>query len=62
MNAREGARVAHDFDLHTLLPIHYEGWKHFRQGRAEVEREFEAEGIADRVRWLTAAQPEAVEA
>ena len=24
----------------TVIPIHYEGWKHFREGRAEAEREF----------------------
>ena len=39
MNAEEAARVAAEFDLRTLLPIHYEGWKHFRQGRTDVERE-----------------------
>ena len=25
---------------HTAIPIHYEGWKHFRQGREAIEREF----------------------
>jgi L-ascorbate metabolism protein UlaG (beta-lactamase superfamily) len=62
MNAAEAARVAREFGLRTLLPIHYEGWKHFRQGRAEVERTFAAEQVADRVRWLTAGQPATIEA
>jgi L-ascorbate metabolism protein UlaG (beta-lactamase superfamily) len=61
MNAEEAARVAAEFDLRTLLPIHYEGWKHFRQGRADVERVFERAGIEDRVRWLQAAEPQTIE-
>jgi hypothetical protein len=38
----------------TVIPIHYEGWKHFREGRSEIEREL-ASGPADvreRFRWL----------
>ncbi|WP_433275279.1 MBL fold metallo-hydrolase [Pseudonocardia xinjiangensis] len=38
----------------TVVPVHYEGWKHFRQGRDAVEREFEGapEDLRGRVRWL----------
>jgi L-ascorbate metabolism protein UlaG (beta-lactamase superfamily) len=38
----------------TIIPIHYEGWKHFREGREAIEREF-AKAPADvreRMRWL----------
>jgi hypothetical protein len=55
------ARVASEFSLKTLLPIHYEGWKHFREGRAAAEQEFAASGVADRVRWLRAGVAEPVE-
>jgi len=36
------------------IPVHYEGWKHFRQGRDAVERAFDdaPADIRDRVRWL----------
>ena len=40
MNAAEAIRVAEEFGLSALVPIHYEGWKHFRQGQAAVERAF----------------------
>ena len=40
MNAAEAIRVAREFELKTLVPLHYEGWKHFRQGRDEVEGAF----------------------
>ncbi len=61
MNAKEAARVASEFGLKTLLPIHYEGWKHFREGRSAAEREFAGAGVADRVRWLKAGVAEPVE-
>jgi L-ascorbate metabolism protein UlaG (beta-lactamase superfamily) len=62
MNAAEAIRVAGEFQLQTLLPIHYEGWKHFRQGRADVERAFADAGIESRVRWPRAGEAETIEA
>jgi L-ascorbate metabolism protein UlaG (beta-lactamase superfamily) len=39
---------------HTVIPIHYEGWKHFREGRDAIEREFAAapEDFRNSIRWL----------
>ena len=38
----------------TTIPIHYEGWKHFKQGREAIEREFARapEEIRASIRWL----------
>jgi L-ascorbate metabolism protein UlaG (beta-lactamase superfamily) len=38
----------------TVIPIHYEGWKHFKQGRDAIERELAdaPDGLRDRFRWL----------
>ncbi len=41
-------------DPSTIVPIHYEGWKHFRQRREEARRAFDESPLADRVRWLRA--------
>ncbi len=60
MNAAEAARVAGEFGLKTLLPIHYEGWKHFREDRTAAEQAFAAAGISDRVRWLMAGRAEEI--
>ena len=43
----------------VAVPVHYEGWSHFRSGRGAVE---EALGLAPpdvrhRVRWLTPGEP-----
>jgi L-ascorbate metabolism protein UlaG (beta-lactamase superfamily) len=61
MNAAEAIRLAGEFELRTLVPLHYEGWKHFRQGREELERAFAEAGIEDRVRWLEAAARVAID-
>lgn len=38
----------------VVVPVHYAGWAHFREGRAEVEAAFRraAPDVRDRVRWL----------
>lgn len=38
----------------TIIPVHYEGWSHFSQGRAVVERAFAAapDGLGERLHWL----------
>ena len=38
MNAAEAAELVERVDPRVAVPIHYEGWTHFREGRAEVER------------------------
>jgi L-ascorbate metabolism protein UlaG (beta-lactamase superfamily) len=54
MTARDAVELCHLIRPRTVIPIHYEGWKHFRQGREAIESEF-ARAPADirgRVRWL----------
>lgn len=59
--AAEAVRVARELDPRTVVPLHFEGWKHFRQGRAEVERAFEQAGLSERVRWPEPATAVTVE-
>jgi hypothetical protein len=43
----------------VAIPVHYEGWSHFKQGRTAVERAF-AEGPEDvrtALRWLPIGTP-----
>jgi L-ascorbate metabolism protein UlaG (beta-lactamase superfamily) len=61
MDAREAARAARELGAAQVIPIHFEGWSHFKQGREAARREFDAAGIADRVRWLEQGEPTAVE-
>lgn len=52
MDAEEAAGAIGELDVETVVPIHYEGWTHFKQGREAVERGFSGAGIAARVHWL----------
>jgi L-ascorbate metabolism protein UlaG (beta-lactamase superfamily) len=54
MTARDAVELCELVRPNTVVPIHYEGWKHFRQGRAEIERELAKapQDLEQRVRWL----------
>ena len=45
------------------IPIHYEGWRHFREGRADVERELAVAPASVRgtFRWLEIGEPTTME-
>jgi L-ascorbate metabolism protein UlaG (beta-lactamase superfamily) len=55
MTARDAVEICRAVRPRTAIPVHYEGWSHFSQGRDEVEREFRSAPEAERkrVRWLT---------
>jgi len=54
MTAKQAVELCRLLEPRTVVPIHYEGWKHFRQGREEIERELAdaPEELRGRVRWL----------
>ena len=35
-----------------VIPVHYEGWSHFQQGRDAAEPVLSASRFADRVHWV----------
>jgi len=37
MDVRDGVKAARALHAQTIIPIHYEGWKHFHEGRAASE-------------------------
>ena len=40
MTATQAIEVCGLIRPHTAIPVHYEGWSHFRQGRDVIEKEF----------------------
>jgi L-ascorbate metabolism protein UlaG (beta-lactamase superfamily) len=54
MTAREAVELCGLIKPRTIIPIHYEGWKHFREGREAIEAEFAKAPpeIRDSVHWL----------
>jgi L-ascorbate metabolism protein UlaG (beta-lactamase superfamily) len=54
MTARDAVELCQAIRPHTVIPVHYEGWRHFRQNREAAEREFAAAAgdIHRSIRWL----------
>jgi len=63
MTAGEAAELCGLARPRTAIPIHYEGWKHFREGRAAAERAFASAPpeVRDSVRWLPIGEPVGLE-
>ena len=60
-NAREALRAVKALNPRTVIPIHYEGWKHFREPRAEAEKQFTSGRMINMVKWLPLGEPVAIE-
>ena len=54
MTAKDAIQLCGLIRPRTTIPLHYEGWKHFRQGREAIEREFAGapDDIRQSLRWL----------
>jgi L-ascorbate metabolism protein UlaG (beta-lactamase superfamily) len=54
LTADEGVVVAHAMPNAAIVPLHYEGWQHFSEGRREIDQAFAKAGLGARLRWLPA--------
>jgi L-ascorbate metabolism protein UlaG (beta-lactamase superfamily) len=54
MTAKDAVELCRLVEPRTAIPVHYEGWKHFRQGRQELEQELARapEDVRASFRWL----------
>jgi L-ascorbate metabolism protein UlaG (beta-lactamase superfamily) len=54
MTARDGIELCGLLRPHTVIPVHYEGWSHFRDGQDAIERELArtSSDVRDRFRLL----------
>lgn len=51
MTADDGVQFARACPGATIIPVHFEDWAHFSEGRDTIQRTFEAAGLAQRLRW-----------
>jgi L-ascorbate metabolism protein UlaG (beta-lactamase superfamily) len=56
LTAREAIELCRLLRPRTVIPIHYEGWSHFHEGRDAIEREFDAAPDVP-LRWLPIGEP-----
>lgn len=57
MTAAEAVTTAQAMPAAAIVPSHFEGWRHFSEGRAEIQGAFDEAGLAGRLRWLVPGQP-----
>jgi L-ascorbate metabolism protein UlaG (beta-lactamase superfamily) len=51
MTALEGVEATRAFSNATIVPLHFEGWEHFSEGRDDIIRTFAAARIERRLFW-----------
>ncbi len=51
-DAQQAVTAATALGARQIVPVHYGGWTHFRQPRAQVEEVFSFAGLTQRTRWL----------
>jgi len=61
LNAKEAIKIFHALEPQTVIPIHYEGWKHFKETGADAGQVFEASDIQEKIQWLPLGEPVNVE-
>ena len=64
MTARDAVELCGLVRPRVAIPIHYEGWSHFRDGRDAIEREFARapDAVRRSLRWLPLGEAVDVEA
>lgn len=59
MSGPEGVELCELLEPHTVIPVHYEGWSHFTQGRDTIESAFSRApaDVRAALTWLTPGAP-----
>ncbi|MDG5804385.1 hypothetical protein P9869_17260 [Streptomyces ossamyceticus] len=54
MTAAQAVELCRLLTPRTVLPVHYEGWHHFRENRTAIERRLASApvDVRDRFHWL----------
>ena len=55
LTAADAVAIARAMPAAQIVPLHFESWEHLTESRDDVEREFSAAGLADRLRFVTSS-------
>ncbi|MEU5755132.1 MBL fold metallo-hydrolase [Streptomyces sp. NPDC047829] len=61
MDGEQGARLTRAIGARTVVPVHFDAWDHFTQGRAGIMDAFTRAGLAHRLHWLDRGTPTVVD-
>ncbi|KAI8961348.1 Metallo-hydrolase/oxidoreductase [Daldinia sp. FL1419] len=57
MDGAQGAQLFRELDADVLVPLHFDAWDHFSQGKESLKDAFEESGIEENVWWLEPGKP-----
>lgn len=57
MTAEEATRMLALSNASYLVPLHYEGWTHFQEGKTQASATFRSLGLDNKVLWLSRGEP-----
>jgi L-ascorbate metabolism protein UlaG (beta-lactamase superfamily) len=57
MTGAEAVEAARHFAEAAIVPIHFEDWEHFSEGREQIVQAFENARLTDRLKWLERSRP-----
>ena len=52
LNADQAIELCREINPRSIVPLHFEGWTHFREPRDTAIRKFAASPFRDRIQWL----------
>ncbi|MBS1804209.1 MAG: MBL fold metallo-hydrolase [Acidobacteria bacterium] len=55
--AEEAIRFARALPKAAIVPVHFEGWKHFSESREVIDQSFAAAQLRDRLHWIGPGVP-----
>jgi hypothetical protein len=63
MNADEAIRLVGQLkpEPRTIIPLHYDGWTHFREPLEHARQRLDSSPLAARLRWLLPGTPTDIE-
>ncbi len=56
MSTRDAVQATLAINPARVVPVHFDGFTHFSEGRKEIERAFATAGLSDRLVWLPHAE------
>lgn len=60
MNAAEAIKTAELLSCKQMIPIHYEGWWHFKEPVSAMKNELNQSSVKDKLIWLTRGQKQII--
>jgi L-ascorbate metabolism protein UlaG (beta-lactamase superfamily) len=57
LTTADAVKAARAFPSATIVPLHFEGWEHFSETRADVEAAFKEAGLSSRLHWPEPGRP-----